>query len=208
MNTDYELAVFKKFVPEAAAAYCHKLYSENNFEFRIVDQRESKQGDFRYDPELKKHVISVNNNLNSYSFLITYIHEVAHYTTYQKYKNRVKPHGEEWKSQFRVLLGPLIRNHIFPRELEWALMRHLKNPKAATCSDPKLYILLSRYNKKTESQYLLSQLKTGEMFMFKNRIFKKEGKRRTRAVCFELKSGKRYLIPEIAEVSNVPTHQA
>ena len=39
------------------------------------------------------HRISVNGNLNKYSFLITLIHELAHLLTFTQYKNRVDPHG-------------------------------------------------------------------------------------------------------------------
>ena len=42
------------------------------------------------------HRISVNENLNPYAFLITLLHEVAHMTTWEKHRlrmRRCRPHG-------------------------------------------------------------------------------------------------------------------
>ncbi|MEM7551664.1 MAG: SprT-like domain-containing protein [Bacteroidota bacterium] len=200
---EYELRVFQKFVPKEAAAYCHKLWNENGFEIKIVKGRNTKLGDFRYDPEIKKYAISVNNNLNSYAFLITYIHEVAHYFTYLKYKNAVKPHGEEWKQMFKKLLVPMIQKEIFPDSVQKALSKHLRNPKAATCSDPDLYKALKTFDVNGSDIQLLSHLKSGEAFRFNGRDFKKISKRRTRSLCSEIKTGKQYLIPEIAEIEKL-----
>jgi hypothetical protein len=203
MSLEFEQAVFRKFVPVEAVAYCHQLYSQGDFKIRIVNGRISRLGDFRYDRDIGEYVISVNNNLNPYAFLITYIHEVAHYRTYLKHRHLVKPHGKEWKQIFQQLMAPMIRNEVFPDDLKHSLMRHLRNPKAATCSDPVLYALLRKHDHQSTDFQLLRQLKPGDQFRFKDRVFRKEMKRRTRALCFELKTGKTYLIPEIAEVEKM-----
>jgi hypothetical protein len=200
MGTDFEHAVFRIFMPEKAVAYCHHLYTHGDFKLKIVNGRETRLGDYRFNPTTKEHTLSVNNNLSPFAFLITYLHEVAHYRTYVVYKNNVKPHGKEWKDMFRKLMSPMIREHVFPYDLSVSLIKHLKNPKAATCSDPSLYAILKRYDPSKTHLRLLRQVKAGGSFRFKERIFQKEGKRRTRAVCFEPKSGKTFLIPEIAEV--------
>ncbi|HAD34265.1 MAG TPA: hypothetical protein DCF44_07170 [Chitinophagaceae bacterium] len=44
--------------------------------------------------------MSVNGNLNSYHFLITLLHEIAHMLVWEQFRNRVKPHGLEWKHVF------------------------------------------------------------------------------------------------------------
>ena len=47
-------------------------------------------------------VISINNNLNPYSFLITLTHELAHAFVYRNYKNTRDPHGKKWQLMFNV----------------------------------------------------------------------------------------------------------
>ena len=49
--------------------------------------------------------------------MITYIHEVAHLVTFEEFQAKVKPHGMEWRENFRNLIQPLIRNHVFPDNL-------------------------------------------------------------------------------------------
>lgn len=75
------------------------------------------------------------------------------------------------------------------------------NPKASTGAD----VLLSREVRKydhqgTEKITYLSEIMAGSDFSFKGREFKKETLRRTRILCLELHTGKKYLISGNAEV--------
>ncbi len=45
-------------------------------------------GDYRNSHAGKGHRISVNGNLNKYSFLITLLHELAHLFTYERFGHR------------------------------------------------------------------------------------------------------------------------
>ncbi|UII22815.1 SprT-like domain-containing protein [Fulvivirga ligni] len=192
----------KKHLPEAALDYCHTLWHENNFSLKIKKKRASKLGDYRYDPSTKKHTISVNNNLNPYSFLITYVHEVAHLLTFTEHKRSVKPHGAEWKRAFRNLMTPVLNTTVFPNEVLLPLKKYLQNPKASSCNDHRLMTALRPFDS-GKSTLQLSDIPTGELFKLNNRVFRKESLRRTRYVCSEVSSKKKYLISKITEVEAV-----
>ena len=191
--------LFIKHLPADAVEYCIQLHEQNTFIFKISRKRSTKLGDFKYDPATGIHQITVNNDLNPYSFLITYVHEVAHHVTYSKYKRSVNPHGVEWKENFKNLMLPILNPAVFPENLLRVLAKHLKNPKASSCNDSALMKVLSNYN--AEKSNFLADLPIGTEFMLGKRKFKKESLRRTRFVCMELSTGKKYLISKSATVS-------
>lgn len=190
--------VFKKFVPATSVSYCNKLYQQLGFEFKVKKARQTKMGDYRYDPRNGKHTISINNDLNPYAFLVTYLHEVAHHTTYIKYGNRVLPHGREWKSMFQELALPVLTEDVFTLDILQALQNYFRNPKASSCSDPVLFNIIRKYDIQQKNQ--LKDILIGGTFNFNKRTFQKLERKRTRSVCLEIKTGKKYSIPEIAEV--------
>jgi SprT protein len=196
---DESISIFEKYFPEQAVTYCFQLWKSSQFHFKITRKRHSKLGDYRFSPE-KGHQITVNQNLNKYSFLITFLHEVAHYqviTTCKKYK---LPHGKEWKSKFAALAAPVLNESVFPKEILNPLQVYMQNPKASSCSDPALMGALRLFNVNEEKITLLADLKTGETFRLNQRIFRKGEKRRTRVLCEEIASRKKYLISVMAEV--------
>lgn len=195
-----ELNIFQKYVPEKAALYCHDLWTHYGFRFKITRSRKTKLGDYRYVRELKRHIITVNHDLNPFQFLVTYIHEVAHLITFEKYQHSVKPHGAEWKSSFRELMKPVITPSVFPVDLIEALNKYISNPKASSCADPALFRAMSVYDENVNNEQLLSDIGIGQVFKFQNRYFQKELTKRTRSVCLELRTGKKFLIPEVASV--------
>lgn len=195
------LEIFQRFVPGEAAIYCLGLWKELGFEFQIKRNRQTKLGDYRYDPSTKKHTITINNDLNPYAFLITYLHEVAHHVTFSKYGRKVKPHGREWKSAFIKLAEPILKEEVLPEPVFSALSVYLKNPKAASCSDPHLYHILRQYDPEDADMTPLSEVAIGESFHFQGKLYHKLEKKRTRSVCQERATGRRYLISEVARVT-------
>ena len=192
-------AVFKKFVPEHAVTYCNKLYQKLGFEFKIKKARQTKLGDYRYDFQSGKHTITVNNDLNPYSFLVTYLHEVAHLIAMKEFGGSIQPHGKEWKECFKDVATPLLSEQVFEPEVLKALNNYFKNPKATSCSDPMLHQILRRYDHDS-GKVLLKEVPQGEVFTFNKKTFRKLGKRRTRFVCEEITTGRKYLVPQLAEV--------
>ena len=191
--------VFSKHVPEYAQSYCYELWKEHNFTFKVSRKRNSKLGDYRFDPSKSSHQISVNHDLNRYSFLITYIHELAHLTTQVKFGNRVKPHGKEWKREFRTLMFPMLTDRVFPDEILRPLADHMKNPKASSTVDGKLLVALRNYDSNSIGT-LLSHIEVNSQFLFNKTVYKKLEKRRTRSICLNMNSGRKYLISESAQV--------
>ena len=154
----------------------------------------SKLGDYRYDPAASDHTITINENLNQYAFLITLVHEIAHQHVRIHHK-RVQPHGSEWKMMFRDIMLPFLKPEIFPADVLNQLIRHMRNPKASSSADHKLSDVLSRYDLKGARGPALRDLSIGSDFKFRGREYALIKHRRTRSICEDKKSGRRYLIP-------------
>jgi SprT protein len=196
--------IIRKYVPENSVGYCVDLWDQHRFSFRVTKARRSKLGDYQYHKLKKQHIITVNGNLNRYGFLITFIHEAAHMIHFELRGNNHSPHGSVWKKIFRELMSPLLKPEIFPDDLLERLILHMKNPKASSYSDPALARLIKKYDPgRPESEYFLEELSTGEIFNFHGRTYEKIQRRRTRCLCREVSSGKKYLISELAMVSKV-----
>lgn len=191
--------IFKRFVPEAAVDYCARIIEYYGFEFKIKRTRQSKLGDYRYERSTGKHTISINNDLNPYSFLITYLHEVAHLVTQQEHGGKVAPHGKEWKNNFKRVLQPVLNDKVFPSNVLITIQNHLNSVKASSCADPILYRVLSQYDRDDDFAFL-KDLEVNQTFQFKKEVYKKLETRRTRSVCLQLSTGRKYLIPDAAKV--------
>lgn len=194
--------VFERFVPLTAVHYCIELYEAHRFEFKIKRSRRTKLGDYRYDPKNGKQTITINNDLNPYAFLITYLHEVAHYIAFNKYGRKIAPHGTEWKRAFQKVAAPMLTDQVFPPAVLTALNRYFKNPKASSCADPELYQVLKQFDNKGDTT-LLKDIAIGYSFQFNGRTFVKLETKRTRSLCQEHASGRKYMISDLAEVTKV-----
>src|SRR6476661_3013279 len=124
----------------------------------IARERRSILGDYRHRTVHHAHRISVNGNLNSYAFLITLLHELAHLLTFEKWGNKVQAHGGEWKQLFGQLLAQFIQHKIFPADIEAALLRSISNPAASSCADMVLLKTLRRYDATESAATLVEDL--------------------------------------------------
>ncbi len=191
--------VFQKFVPTPSIEYCVKLYERLGFEFKIKKARQTKLGDYRFNPKTNRHTITINNDLNPYAFLVTYLHEVGHLIAFKQYGRRILPHGKEWKQAFKEVSEPMLTEEIFHKSVLEALKKYFRNPKASSCSDPVLYQILKQFDEPS-SKILLKEIAIGEVFVFNKKVFIKLEKKRTRSVCQEVQTKKKYLISDLAEV--------
>ena len=193
------------YVPQPALAYCDYLLKNNNFDFFLSRPRRTRLGDFTIKPGFTPR-ITVNVNLNPYNFLITYLHEIAHYVVYQKYrgpfKRRLAPHGKEWKKEFYLLLQPVMNEQVFPVEILKPLLAYSVNPKASTGADQILYNALKKFDDQSANlnKTALIHLNEGVDFVFQNRLFVRGTVRRTRVLCTDKVSQRRYTIPAHALV--------
>lgn len=167
----------------------------------VAKERKSILGDYRHRTKQANHRISINGNLNKFSFLITLLHELAHLLTFEQYSNRVQAHGKEWKMIFGQLLQQFVQHKIFPADIEKELLQSLKNPAASSCAEDGLLRVLRKYDAKESNHHLIEELSANTLFRIKDgRIFQKGEKLRKRFKCKEVQSGKLYLFSPVYEV--------
>lgn len=185
------------FIPVASHSKIHEYIETNHFSIKITKQRATKHGDFR---KLKNgdFLITVNDNLNPHQFLLTLVHEIAHYVTYKKF-GPVKPHGKEWKNTFKELMLPFVNPEVYPHKILPHLAKYLLNAKASTDSDVNLALALKQETLNSDKNYIF-ELEVGNKFELKKRKFIILEKKRTRYLCIEVASQKKYLINQNAEV--------
>src|SRR5690606_16500826 len=203
MTSTHIIEILKKHVPQEAVNYCYALWNEAPFELKLTRSRQTKVGDFTSKGRKSHPRITLNDDLNPYLFLQTYVHEVAHLRVYITLGNKVDPHGEEWKTMFTELMVPLLWENVFPEDILHELRRHMVNPKASSFADSDLTQAFRKYDKDATRFVTLSLLPEGSIFNFQGRYFKKGKVRRTRVLCVEMKSKRSYLVPIDAQVNNV-----
>jgi predicted SprT family Zn-dependent metalloprotease len=157
-----------------------------NITLVVSKPRKTKLGDWRFSNNM--HKITINNDLSPQQFFMTLVHEIAHATTWNKYRGSVKPHGVQWKSEFRNLMLPLLKGY-FPVSIEDALREHMKNPSACSGHSTTL-VRAFNPNSTTVEDYPMDRV-----FKYKGVEYKKINKRRTRWSCVNLSNGKPYLFP-------------
>lgn len=188
-----------KYIPEHAVKPVFELIVANQVHLKIVNERVTRHGDYRKGIN-GKHEITVNANLNKYKFLITLIHEISHLVAFEKFGRNIKPHGDEWKYSFQILMVPFIRPEIFPPNLLPLLARHFKNPSASSDTDATLSLALKQYDEQNDKNYIF-EIPYGSIFRISNgKIFKKIALRVKRYECVEINSGRIYLFNPNAEV--------
>jgi len=193
-------SILQKYIPLQAVHPIAEYIVYFDFKLKIKKERVTKYGDYRPPVKQLNHQITINRDMNKYSFLITLIHEIAHLTNWNKFKNNVKPHGKEWKQEFRILMDPFLKPEIFPEDIIHALSRYMQNPAASSCSDQNLLRILKKHDNKP-GVFLLEQLESNAVFRTEtNRFFIKGEKRRTRILCKELNTRQQYLFNPLAEV--------
>ena len=192
------------YLPDGAYEDVVFYLVEYKVHLTVTRERLTKLGDYRNKHLNKNHRISVNGNLNKYSFLITLLHELGHLVAYEKYGNKIQAHGAQWKSEFGNILSRFIIKKIFPADIETELLKTLRNPAASSCAEAPLTRILKRYDPHIPGIYLLEELPEGSLFRFKNgQIYKKGDKQRTRFLCKDMTNNKLFLFSPVTEVGLV-----
>jgi len=179
-----------------------ELLKHENLTVIVKSERKTRHGDYRRLPN-GKHQITVNSNLNEYRFLITLVHEIAHFEAYKNHGKFIKPHGVEWKRTFQHLMLPFLNPEIFPLELLPLLAKHFKNPKATSDTDTTLALALKQFDQPNGKTYIF-EIPFGTLFkLYNDRVFKMGPLRVKRYECLEIKTGKVYLFNPNAEVEPI-----
>ena len=194
--------VLSKYLPANFIEIVVELLVKHPVKFRVAKPRKTKLGDFRANRD-GLHQITINGDLNPYSFLITTIHEFAHLVTFQEYKGRVKPHGKEWQLTYSKMIYPVIESGDLPKDVSDVLLNSLINVKASSCTDQNLSRVLIKYDKPIQGLILLEELPSKSVFNLSGKNFTKGNLRRTRYVCVDNSNNKRYLISALAQVKKI-----
>ncbi len=192
------------YLPPGTYEAVHSYLRQYKVHLTVARERKSILGDYRHSTHHANHRISVNGNLNPYSFLITLLHELAHLLTFEQFGNKVLAHGREWKTIYSQVLAQFLQQKIFPADIEAELIGSLKNPAASTCAEDGLLRVLRKYDARESHHRLVEEIALDALFRTTDgRIFKKLEKLRKRYKCVEVKTGKMYLFSPVYEVEGL-----
>ena len=194
------LSALDAYLPTGAYEGVAHYLQQYKVHLTITRERQTILGNYRNRHRDMNHRITVNGNLNPYSFLITLLHELAHLLTYEQYGNRIAAHGKEWKDAYGGILAEFIPKKIFPPDLEKVLLQGLHNPAATSCAEPQLVRALKKYDAGNAYRFL-EELPAGSLFRIKSgNVYRKGDRVRTRYKCEEQGSGRVYLFSPVYEV--------
>lgn len=199
-----KVKILSKYLPAEAAVIVAQWIDEYKCDFKIAPRRSTKLGDYRPRHKGLNHRISVNFDLNPYGFLITTVHEFAHLITWNEHKSAVRPHGQEWKRNFKHLMQPFIQMDVFPNDLKSEINKYLLNPSASSCTDVNLFRAIQSYNAPDPAgsdTLFVENIPCDAVFSIRGgRKFRKLEKVRKRYKCIEVSTGRLYLFHPMAEV--------
>jgi SprT protein len=192
------LEYLEKHLPTYKASQIIQYLAESKCVLKITKPRKTKRGDFRQSGNNLS--ISVNHDTNSFRFLFTLIHEIAHLKTYLDHGNRIRPHGDEWKRNFEELFYHFQMEDEFGKDEAMLLVikNELKSPKA--CSGVNLAVEKAFTPYDDISGTYLDELLHGENFEFRGHRYQKLESRRTRVMCLNLTNNRKYTINKAALV--------
>lgn len=199
-------SILSRYLPSTAVEPIFRFVSDNNVRFKITRVRTSKLGDYRCpSPQHPCHEISVNGDLPQYFFLLVLLHEMAHLNTFLAFGRKVQPHGHEWQEHYRRLLIEYFNGGHFPPDTYHLFKRYTAHIPLNRAAGQELELKLKRYGLPEDdtTHLTLADLPIGSAFRLKSkpeRLFVNLEKRRTRHLCSEQNSTRRYLISGTAEV--------
>jgi SprT protein len=104
----------------------YKVIVDNNIDFKIVKPRKRILGTCYRN----KNIITINNNLDEYSFLVVTLHELAHFFANKEATQKISPHGKQWQEQYIRLLKYFLYKGIFPKQIAEQVFMIIQKPKA------------------------------------------------------------------------------
>jgi SprT protein len=201
-----DFSALENFMPANCFDDIFSYIKQYNIQLSITPQRKSIHGNYKHNFITKTNAISVNGTLNQYAFIITLIHEIAHCICMNAHGRKALPHGQEWQNIYSQLLIQFTAKNIFPDDILHHLQNTIRSPKASSCGDPQLEKVLVKYNKNAEDRIItyVEDLATNDLFSTpEGKIFRCLEKRRTRYLCEEIKTKKKYLFPAIYQIQRV-----
>jgi hypothetical protein len=189
------------YVPEGSAVLVSQWLADSPVPVILSKARRSKHGDFRSPRAGKEAYITINHDLHPVEFLITLAHEIAHYRNWKKYGRRVRPHGPEWRNEFRAMLAEAIRGGFLSEEIASAIISfYFKRKRIGSGTSEQLCVLLGKAGEGSNT-VRVNDLPEGAAFTLRSgRTFIKGKKLRKRYQCREIVSSSIYSVHPLAEV--------
>lgn len=186
----------EKYLPENTLPFLKNWFGEHYIHIKITRGRNSKLGDYRRMPD-KSHQITVNSTLQPQLFFFVLTHELAHLLAFEKFGNRIAPHGIEWKHTFRDMLLESIE--IYEEDLKPIITKFSLSPKANFMASPDLVRYFHIENLE-ENHYFIEQLEVGNKFIYRQQTYIIQKKLKKNYICKNLSNGKNYIFKPLAKV--------
>jgi hypothetical protein len=198
MSGAIDLEHLRVHVPPGAWPVVLHWLQQNPTLVKVSRPRITKLGDYRPATKTQPHRITVNSDLNRYSFLVTLVHEFAHYTTVVNTGRWRDPHGPDWKREYQRLMRPFLSPAVFPDDVLGALERHMLRPPASSCTDRHLLRVLRRHD--ADPIPFLEDLQQHTIFRLNRKLYVKGQRLRRRYKCRCLNDRRMYYIDAMAQV--------
>ena len=194
-----------EFLPQVVVEPIAKFFAENTIFLKITQSRTSKLGDYAFPQEHNNfcHKITINNDLDQYSFLWVLLHEMAHYQTFMKFGKNVQSHGTEWQDFYAKLI--MTYKDAFPADIQELVAEFAHTLPLKKSLDKELMERFKTYvpGYVAEEHIMVKDLKINDIFVLRGYTFQILEKRRTNYKCQRLDDKKLYIVSGNAEVKVV-----
>ncbi|MFN3555207.1 MAG: SprT-like domain-containing protein [Bacteroidales bacterium] len=194
--------ILSRYFPAGVVEQVADIIVKNRIQLRFTAGRNTKLGDYRPPgSKVSAHRITLNGNLNPWFLYLVFIHEYAHLLVWNKYQNRVSPHGQQWKEEFASLLRQQLYQNSLPESIARQVLDFCKNPRATFASHAPLWKALKTFDAPNDNEVLVADLPVNAYFVAANgKIFQKEERVKTRYRCYCVNNKRRYLFHPMAGV--------
>lgn len=104
-------------LPRETVALAQRLLTHYIVDLELMPINKKAVGYWSYNN--CRHKIQIVDNLYGVDFLETFIHELAHVTKWELYRNCGTPHGKEWKAEYQKHLSEFLPLRKWtPQEME------------------------------------------------------------------------------------------
>ena len=193
------IPLLEKYLPDHCLPYLKEWFGNYSIHIKITRGRNSKLGDYRKLPD-KSHQITINSTLQPELFFFVLTHELAHLLAFEKFGNRILPHGKEWKNTFSAMLLESIST--YEEDLKPIILKFLKSPKANFMASPELVRYFHIEDCEDESSYI-EDLQIQDQFIYRKKIYIIEEKRKKNYLCTQLDTNKKYIFKPLARVEKI-----
>jgi hypothetical protein len=142
-------------LPVEAVSTAERLLTQLGVQLELMPANKKAAGYWSYCN--LQHKIQLADNLYGVDFLETFIHELAHATKWELYRNSGTPHGKEWKAEYHKHL------RMFLPLRSWTSQEMEKLSKPGTRKN----ITLCELRTRTPGRKFVCELEKGQEFVYK-----------------------------------------